>query len=182
MSVNPSFLIFDSSACLGMICYRVSTEKLPPTSYSRSQDRWRQPCVFSAPRCSALEGVQAGYRRTTQGPIKNTCRNRNIMSRTIEVDFLRSPVELWQRLLGRPALAAYVMGRGHEGATALEGANVGYSLEHWAAAVSQCGISIMSRLDLPPRLHHSCVRHRAHRAAGGHARATPPSDLKGGHS
>ena len=103
MSVNPSFLIFDSSACLGMICYRVSTEKLPPTSYSRSQDRWRQPCVFSAPRCSALEGVQAGYRRTTQGPIKNTCRNRNIMSRTIEVDFLRSPVELWQRLLGRPA-------------------------------------------------------------------------------
>jgi hypothetical protein len=63
-----------------------------------------------------------------------------------------------------------------------EGCRQGATVEHWPAAVSQCGISIMSRLDLPPRLHYSRVRHRAHRAARGHARATPPSDLKGGHS
>ena len=50
----------------GTVCYRVSTGELPPTSYSRSQGRWRQPRVFSAPRCSALGGVQAGYRLITQ--------------------------------------------------------------------------------------------------------------------
>jgi hypothetical protein len=47
-------------------CYRVSTGELPPTSYSRSQGRWRQPRVFTAPRCSALAGVEGGYRLITQ--------------------------------------------------------------------------------------------------------------------
>jgi hypothetical protein len=47
-------------------CYRVSTGELPPTSYSGRQGRWRQPRVFSAPHCSALKGVQAGYRLITQ--------------------------------------------------------------------------------------------------------------------
>ena len=46
--------------------YRVSTGELPPTSYSRSQGRWRQPRVFTVLCCSGLEGVQAGYRLITQ--------------------------------------------------------------------------------------------------------------------
>ena len=48
------------------ICYRVSTGELPPTSYSRSQGRRRQPRVFSVLCCSGLEGVQTGYRLITQ--------------------------------------------------------------------------------------------------------------------
>jgi len=48
------------------ICYRVSTGELPPTSHSQSQGRWCPPRVFSVPRCSALEGVQADYRLITQ--------------------------------------------------------------------------------------------------------------------
>ena len=45
-----------------------ATGELPVTPFSRSQGRWRHRRVFSAPRCSALEGVQAGYRLAPPTP------------------------------------------------------------------------------------------------------------------
>src|SRR4029453_6649072 len=48
------------------ICYRVSTGELLPTPHSRSQGRWRQARVFTTPRCSALDDMEASYRLNAQ--------------------------------------------------------------------------------------------------------------------
>ena len=61
-----------------------ATGELPVTPFSRSQGRWRHLRVFSAPRCSALEGVQAGYRLITQGRwFKSRARNHLQANRSL---------------------------------------------------------------------------------------------------